>query len=68
MAELKKAPNGFWFYKDEEREGKKVRVFTDLIALGCNDKEYELCTDEEKVEWINTHKEDYPELFEEEDK
>lgn len=64
MAQLQKAPQGMWFYKDEKRENKKVRVFTYLVALGCNDKEYELCTEEEKEEWINTHKEDYSELFE----
>ena len=33
--------------------------------LVANDTEYSLCTDAEKEEWINTHKEDYPELFEE---
>lgn len=60
MAQLQKAHKGMWFYK----EGKKVRVFTDLVALGCNDTEYSLCTDAEKEEWINSHKEDYPELFE----
>jgi hypothetical protein len=64
MAQLQKAPQGMWFYKDEERENIKVRVFTDLDALGCNDTEYSLCTEEEKQEWINTHKEDYPEIFE----
>lgn len=64
MAQLQKAPQGMWFYKDEKRENKKVRVFTDLVALGCNDVEYSLCTDAEKQEWINTHKEDYPEIFE----
>lgn len=67
MAQLQKAPQGMWFYKDEKCEGKKVRVFTDLVALGCNDVEYSLCTEEEKEEWINSHKEDYPELFEVED-
>lgn len=68
MAQLQKAPQGMLFYKDEERDGKKVRVFTDLVALGCNDTEFSLCTEEEKQEWINTHKEDYPELFNEEHK
>lgn len=61
MAQLQKAPQGMWFYKDT----KDKREFTDLVALGCNDKEYELCTDAEKEEWIDSHKEDYPELFEE---
>lgn len=64
MAQSQKAPQGMWFYKDEKRENKEVRVFTDLVALGCNDKEYLLCTEKEKQEWINLHKEDYPELFE----
>lgn len=59
MAQLQKAPQGMWYYKDTNR-----REFTDLVALGCNDTEYSLCTDEEKEQWINTHKEDYPELFE----
>ena len=59
MAELKKAPQGMWYYKDDKR-----REFTNLVALGCNDTEYSLCTDAEKQEWINSHKEDYPELFE----
>lgn len=70
MAQLQKAPNGFWFYKDEKDKdkGKLVRRFTDLVALGCNDIEYSLCTDEEKQEWINSHKEDYPELFEDAEK
>ena len=64
MAQLQKAPQGMWFYKDEKQENKKERVFTDLVALGCNDTEYSLCTDAEKEEWINNHKEDYPEIFE----
>ena len=66
MAQLQKAPQGMWFYKDEEDKynGKLLRRFTDLVALGCNDTEYSLCTEEEKQEWINLHKEDYPELFE----
>jgi hypothetical protein len=68
MAQLQKAPQGMWFYKDEERENKKVRVFTDLVALGCNDEQYPMCTEAEKQEWINNHKEDYPELFEDENK
>ena len=59
MAELKKAPQGMWFYKDEER-----REFREMVALGCNDTEYLLCTEQKKQEWINSHKEDYPELFE----
>lgn len=63
MAQLQKAPQGMWFYKDTNR-----REFTDLVALGVNDTPYELCTDAEKEEWINTHKEDYPELFEDENK
>jgi hypothetical protein len=62
MAQLQKAPQGMWFYKDTNR-----REFTDLVALGCNDTEYSLCTEEEKEEWINTHKKDYPELFEKEE-
>lgn len=68
MAQLQKAPQGMWYYKDEKRENKKVRVFTDLVALGCNDVEYSLCSEQEKQEWINSHKEDYPELFEDENK
>lgn len=63
MAQLQKAPQGMWFYKD----GDKKREFTDLIALGCNDKPYSLCTDAEKEEWINSHKEDYPEYFNQEE-
>ena len=62
MAQLQKAPQGMWFYKDEER-----REFREMVALGCNDTEYSLCTDAEKEEWINSHKADYPELFEVED-
>ena len=66
MAQLQKAPQGMWFYKDEEdkNKGKLVRRFTDLVALGCNDIEYSLCTEEEKEEWVNNHKEDYAEIFE----
>lgn len=64
MAQLQKAPQGMWFYKDT----KDKREFTDLVALGVNDTPYELCTEEEKVEWIYSHKEDYPELFEGEEK
>ena len=59
MAQLQKAPLGMWFYKDDKR-----REFTNLVALGVNDTPYELCTDAEKQEWINSHKEDFPELFE----
>ena len=59
MAQLQKAPQGMWYYKDEKR-----REFRGMVALGCNDTEYSLCTDAEKQEWINSHKEDYPELFE----
>ena len=59
MAQLQKAPLGMWFYKYTNR-----REFTNLVALGCNDTEYSLCTDAEKQEWINSHKEDFPELFE----
>jgi hypothetical protein len=68
MAQLQKAPQGMWYYKDEEDKdkGKLVRRFTDLVALGCNDTEYSLCTEEEKQEWINSHKEDYPEIFNQE--
>ena len=59
MAQLQKAPQGMWFYKDDKR-----REFTTLVALGCNDTEYSLCTDAERQEWMNSHKEDYPELLE----
>lgn len=62
MAQLQKAPQGFSFYKDEKR-----REFRYMVALGCNDAEYSLCTEDEKKEWINSHKEDYPELFEEDE-
>jgi hypothetical protein len=66
MAQLQKAPQGMWYYKDEEDKdkGKLVRRFTDLVALGCNDEQYPMCTEAEKQEWINNHKEDYPEIFE----
>jgi hypothetical protein len=68
MAQLQKAPQSMWFYKDEEDKdkGKLVRRFTGLVALGCNDTEYSLCTDAEKQEWINSHREDYPEIFNQE--
>jgi hypothetical protein len=62
MAQLQKAPQGMWYYKDTDTR----REFTDLVALGCNDTEYSLCTDKEKEEWINSHKEDYPEIFNQE--
>ena len=61
MAQRQFAPHGMWFYKD----GDKRRDFTDILCLGCNDEQYPMCTEEEKEEWINSHKEDYPELFEE---
>lgn len=60
MAQRQFAPQGKWFFKD----GDKRREFTDILCLGCNDKQYQLCTEEEKQEWINSHKEDYLELFE----
>jgi hypothetical protein len=65
---IQQAPQGKWLIKDFfDNEGKfQSRAFVKEVSLGKNSKEWEECTEEEKEEWINSHKEDYHELFEEE--
>jgi hypothetical protein len=60
----KPIPPNEWLYEEDEIGN---RNFIREIILGVDAQPWQECTEEEKQEWINTHKEDYPELFEKEE-
>lgn len=51
-----------WLYQDQAED---KRVFAKFVFLGVDAKEWEECTDAEKVQWEIDHPE--PELVEEEE-
>ena len=55
---IQQASQGKWLIKDFfDNEGKfQSRAFVKEVSLGKNSKEWEECTDAEKVKWEEEHK------------